>query len=243
MDVFETPVYKDEDGNIRPPDEFQPRTNIRRQFENGSLSLNNQESIGKFCQEYIVDERHTRAYLEHLLYLKRVSEIRKRDREVQKEVQKGKKYSDYNWDKLATSVNSLLKLKVSELDKFLEYHKLSKNGRKGDKTLQILAHKLQDDLPERLSVATEVNTGQESSDSDGFSEGEDQNSDSDSDVILAAFGESEEEEVRFLALQQKDFVTHIRQEQEEESHLDKIVLEMNGSYKFVAMFILRLLSF
>ena len=191
---METPLYKDEDGNTRPPDEFQPRTNIRRQFENGSLSLNNQESIDKFCQEYIVDERHTRAYLEHLLHLKGVSEIRKRDREVQKEVQKDKKYSDYNWDKLATSANSLLKLKVSELDKYLEYHKLSKNGKKGDKALQILAHKLQDDLPERLSVATEVNTGQESSDSDGFSEGEDQNSDSDSDVIPAAFGESEEEE-------------------------------------------------
>lgn len=80
------------------------------------------------------------------------------------------------------------------MDKYLEYHKLSKNGKKADKALQILAHKLQDDLPERLSVATEVDTAQESSDSDGFSEGEDQDSDSDSDVILTAFGESEEEE-------------------------------------------------
>ena len=185
LDVFETPLYKDEDGNTRPQDEYQPRTNIRKQFESGSFSLNNQESIDKFCQEYPVDERHTRAYLEHLLHLKHVSKIRKRDREVQKEVHKGKKYSDYNWDKLATSVNSLLKLKVSELNKYLEYHKLSKNGKRADKALQILAHKLQDDLPERLSVATEVNTDQESSDSDGFS-GEDQDSDSDSDVILAA---------------------------------------------------------
>ena len=186
LDVFETPLYKDEDGNTRPQDEYQPRTNIRRQFESGSLSLNNQESIDKFCQEYTVDERHNRAYLEHLLHLKHFSKIRKRGREVQKEVQKGKKYSDYNWDKLATSVNSLLKLKVSELNKYLEYHKLSKNGKRTDKALQILAHKLQDDLPERLSVATEVNTGQESSDTDGFSEGEDQDSGSDSDVILAA---------------------------------------------------------
>ena len=148
LNIFETPLYKDEDGNTRPPDENQPRTTIRRQFENGSLSLNNQESFDTFCHEYIVDERHTRAYLEHLLHLKRVSEIGKRDREVQKEVQIGKKYSDYNWDKLATSVNSLLKLKVSKLDKYQEYHKLPKNGKKGDKVLQILAHKLQDDLPE-----------------------------------------------------------------------------------------------
>ena len=86
LDVFETPLYKDEDDNTRPQDEYQPRTNIRRQFEYGSLSLNNQESIDKFCQEYAVDQRHTRAYLEHLLHLKHVSEIRKRDREVPKEV-------------------------------------------------------------------------------------------------------------------------------------------------------------
>ena len=139
--------------------------------------LNNQESIDKFCQEYIVDERHTRAYLEHLLNLNCVSEIRGGNREARNEIQQGKNYSDYNWDELATSVNPLLKLKVSELDKYLECHNLSKNGKKADKALHILAHKLQDDLPEGLSVATEVDTYEESSDSKQNSEGEDQDSD------------------------------------------------------------------
>ena len=55
-----------------------------------------------------------------------------------------------------------------------------------------MAHKLQDDLPEGLSVATEVDTYEESSDSEENSEGDDHNSDS--DVILAEFGDSDEEE-------------------------------------------------
>ena len=49
LDVFATPLYMDENGNARPPDQYQPRANIRKRFENGSLSLNNQDSIDKFC--------------------------------------------------------------------------------------------------------------------------------------------------------------------------------------------------
>ncbi len=53
-----------------------------------------------------------------------------------------------------------------------------------------MAHELQDDLPVGLSVATEVDTYEESSDSEENSEGEDHNSDS--DVILAESGELDE---------------------------------------------------
>ena len=57
-----------------------------------------------------------------------------------KEAIKNKKYNDYNWNDLVKSEEVLGKLCVFELDKYLAFHGLSKNGKKGDKVSKMMAH-------------------------------------------------------------------------------------------------------
>ena len=45
-----------------------------------------------------------------------------------------------NWSDLVKSEEVLGKLRVFELDRYLEFHGLSKNGKKGDKVSRIMAH-------------------------------------------------------------------------------------------------------
>ena len=45
-----------------------------------------------------------------------------------------------NWSDLVKSEEVLGKLHVFELDRYLEFHGLSKNGKKGDKVSRIMAH-------------------------------------------------------------------------------------------------------
>ena len=45
-----------------------------------------------------------------------------------------------NWSDLVKSEEVLGKLHVSELDRYLAFHGLSENGKKGDKVSRIMAH-------------------------------------------------------------------------------------------------------
>ena len=57
-----------------------------------------------------------------------------------KEAIKNKKYNDYNRNDLVKSEEVLGKLHVFELDKYLAFHGLSKNGKKGDKVSRMMAY-------------------------------------------------------------------------------------------------------
>ena len=70
----------DENGKKRIPDDWQPRSNIKKLFEQGKLSINASDAITKFSSKFIVDEKLVKNYIEHLSQLQSVNEIRKQER-------------------------------------------------------------------------------------------------------------------------------------------------------------------
>ncbi|EDO35711.1 predicted protein [Nematostella vectensis] len=136
--VHSTPLT-DSKGNDRGPDDWQPRANIKKLFEQKKLSLEDNEEIKKFSQAFIVDEKYVRSYLEHLSSLETISKIREKQRKDARQERKKKEVSDYNWQELIEN-GKLPSLVVSELDKYLIHYNLSKTGKKKDKIRRITVH-------------------------------------------------------------------------------------------------------
>ena len=78
-DVFGTSLLS-EDNTVREIDDFLPRAQLKKNFHNGSVSLEKPETIERFCNEYIVEEEHVRGYFNHLLTLQRTSTVRQNQR-------------------------------------------------------------------------------------------------------------------------------------------------------------------
>ena len=125
---------------MRETGDFLPRPNIASAFNEGQLSVDNKEQIDTFCNKFIVEENLVKDSLEHLINLRRTKSIRDNDtyRKRLKEAIKNKKCNDYNWNDLVKSEEVLGKLRVYELDKYVTFHGLSKNGKKGDKVSRTL---------------------------------------------------------------------------------------------------------
>ena len=56
--------------NGREPDDFQPRGQIKRLFEESELVSGDSEAIRKFSDKYIVPEKLVAEYVEHLAKIK-----------------------------------------------------------------------------------------------------------------------------------------------------------------------------
>ncbi|KAK3743389.1 hypothetical protein QZH41_011305, partial [Actinostola sp. cb2023] len=63
--VHATPLT-DSDGNERVPDDWQPRCNIKKLFEQKKLSIDDTDAIQEFSQKFIVNETYVKTYIEHL---------------------------------------------------------------------------------------------------------------------------------------------------------------------------------
>ena len=129
----------DELGNLRRPDDFQPRANLKAMFEEDSISLDDADSIERFSKKFIVAENLTRDYLEHLQNLKRMKVIRTREKQKQRDQIQAKGYHDYNWEELVEE-RTIGKLLVKELDKYLDHNNLPMTGKKKEKVRRIVAH-------------------------------------------------------------------------------------------------------
>ena len=116
LSVLETPV--EVDGKDREVDDFQPRKQARDHVKKGNLDRD--EDVKGFCDKYMVEEILLRKYLDHLNYL----DIRKRKRAEKKLLQNrqdaNRQFDDYDWLELFNS-GLLKKLKVSDLDKYLNH--------------------------------------------------------------------------------------------------------------------------
>jgi hypothetical protein len=111
----------------REPDDWQPRANIIKQFKAGELSLETPKKIEEFSEKYHVVPQYTERYLLHMQNLKQLQHIRTQNRSFQRTEKKIKQYQDYDW--LDIVVNGKLRtLLISELDKYLEHNKLSKQA-------------------------------------------------------------------------------------------------------------------
>ena len=137
--VSDTSLYND-NNKTRGTNDFLRRPNIASAFNKGQLSVDNKEQIDTFCNKFIVEEHLVKDSLEHLINLRRTKAIRDNDRKRLKEAIKRKKDNDYNWNDLVKSEEVLGKPRVFEIDKYLAFHGLSKNGKKGDKVSKIMVH-------------------------------------------------------------------------------------------------------
>ena len=129
----------------RHTDDYQPRVNIKKMFDAGDLSSDNLEQIKIFSEKFAVEEKHVRSQLVHFEHLKLKDSKRKDKRRREKDSMLAKTYDDYKWKDLAES-HQLKNLRVSELDKYLDKHKLNKRSKKAVKVKTILCHLLRTDV-------------------------------------------------------------------------------------------------
>ena len=138
LSVFDTPTAN-EDGTPRRADDFNPRAQIRAAFRSGSLTLDCEPAIDEFCTNYGVDKVHVEEYLQHLVHLEWMKNIRAKSRRAQSQAKKEQGYGEYKWTELFED-GTLGKLTVLELNKYLNHHDLPTKGKKRDKVRTIAAH-------------------------------------------------------------------------------------------------------
>ena len=76
--IFESPNTVG--GVSRCIDNWQPRHNMKENFNNGTLKLNDEEAISLFSDKFIVEKELAKDYLHHLTNLERMKNIRADDR-------------------------------------------------------------------------------------------------------------------------------------------------------------------
>ena len=115
--------------NGREPDDFQPRAQIKRLFEESGLLSGDSEAIRKFSDKYIVPEKLVAEYVEHLAQIKMRKEKRKEETERERMERLNGEYNDTDWVGLYNS-DKLSSLRVDELSLYFSHHKITFKGKK-----------------------------------------------------------------------------------------------------------------
>ena len=123
----------------REPDDFQPRAQIKRLFEESELDNGDSEAIRKFSDKYIVPEKLVAEYVESLAQIKMHKEKKKEETERERMERLNRKYNDIDWLGLYNS-DKLLSLRAGELSLYFFHHKITFKGKKADKVAVIKAH-------------------------------------------------------------------------------------------------------
>ena len=125
--------------NGREPDDFQPRGQIKRLFEESELVSGDSEAIRKFSDKYIVPEKLVAEYVEHLAQIKMRKEKKKEETERERMERLNRQYNDIDWAGLYNS-DKLSSLRVDELSLYFSHHKITFKGKKAAKVAMIKAH-------------------------------------------------------------------------------------------------------
>ena len=127
--------------NGREPDDFQPRAQIRRLFEESELVSGDSKAIKKFSDKYIVSEKLVAEHLdvEHLAQIKMHKEKKKEETERERMERLNREYNDIDWAGLYNS-DKLSSLRVDELSLYFSHHKTTFKGKKAEKVAMIKAH-------------------------------------------------------------------------------------------------------
>ena len=125
--------------NGRDSDDFQPRAQIKRLFEESELVSGDSEATRKLSDKYIVPEKLVAEYVEHLAQIKMRKEKKKEETERDRMERLNQQYNGidlgglYNSDKLSS-------LRVDELSLYFSHHKITFKGKKAAKVAMIKAH-------------------------------------------------------------------------------------------------------
>ena len=95
-------------------DDFQPRAQIKRLFEESKLASGDFEAITKFSDKYIVSEKLVAEYAEHLAQIEMCKEKKKEETERERMEQLNREYNGIEWVGLYNS-DKLSSLRVGEL--------------------------------------------------------------------------------------------------------------------------------
>ena len=98
----------------REPDDFQPRAQIKRLFEESELVSGDSEAIRKFSEKYIFPEKLVAEYVEHLAQIKMRKEKKKEETERERVERLNWKYDDVDWVVLY-NFDKLSSLRVDEI--------------------------------------------------------------------------------------------------------------------------------
>ena len=124
--------------NGRKPDNFQPRAQIKRLFEESELVSGDSDAIRKFPDKYIVPEKLVAEYVEHPAQIKMLKEKKKEETERRREWN-GWTESLTDWVGLYNS-DELSSLRVDELSLYFSPHKITFKEKKAEKVAMIKAH-------------------------------------------------------------------------------------------------------
>ena len=125
--------------NGREPDDFQPRAQIKRLFEESELVSGDSEAIRTFSDKYTVPEKLVAEYVEHLAQIKMRKEKKKEETERERMERLNREYNDIDWVGLYNS-DKLSSLRVDELPLYFSHHKITLKGKKAEKVEMIKAH-------------------------------------------------------------------------------------------------------
>ena len=182
LPVADTPLCTEND-TPRPVDDWQPRANITKLFQDGEISLQQQDEITTFSETFYVKREYVVASIEHLTNLQSTKQIRSRGRAEEQRHRKERKYDEYDWINLVLQ-GELSKLTIPELDKYITENKLNKKGKKKDKLDAITADVLRKHQGRPIEDLLEPQHRDQAS----------SESDSDQDIVLEEFGSESDPE-------------------------------------------------
>ena len=110
----------------REPDDFQPRAQIKRLFEESELASGDSEAIRRFSDKYIVPQKLVAEYVEHLAQIKMRKEKKKEETERERMERLNQEYNDIDWVGLYNS-DKLSFLRVDELSLYFSHHKITRS--------------------------------------------------------------------------------------------------------------------
>ena len=110
--------------NGREPDDFQPRAQIKRLFEESGLLSGDSEAIRKFSDKYTAPEKLVAEYVEHLAKIKMRKEKRKEETERERMERLNGEYNDIDWVGLY-NFDKLSSLRVDEQSLHFSRHKMA----------------------------------------------------------------------------------------------------------------------
>ena len=122
----------------RKIDDYQPRKCIQRALKEGTLNLDDEESVNSLCDKIIVKkELLLLKYAKKYLYKEVMKRKRSQNLKLAKEKENEKSYEDFDWEDLYES-RKLKKHRVCIPDKYLSHHKLDQrfSSFKRDKKLK-----------------------------------------------------------------------------------------------------------
>ena len=125
--------------NGREPDDFQPRAQIKRLFEESELVSGDSEAFRKFSDKYIFPEKLVAEYVEHLAQIKMRKEMKKEETERERVERLNRKYNDVDWVVLY-NFDELSSLRVDEISLYFSYHKITFKREIAEKVAMIKEH-------------------------------------------------------------------------------------------------------